>query len=57
MESKLSGRVIVILGMIESQLLAFHLDDIFEVVSDFPIIEGSHSDHDLDAIVSHEPLR
>ena len=40
--------------MDQPNFLPLHLDDVFEVVSDLPIIEGSYSDHDLDAIVSHE---
>ena len=50
MESKFSGRIIRILGIFQSQLLVFHLDNIFEVALDLSGVEWSHSDHDLDGI-------
>jgi hypothetical protein len=53
MKSKFSWRFVWILGVNEPNFLPLHFDDVFEVVSDLPIIEGPYSDHDLNAIVSH----
>ena len=56
MESKFSGRIGGILRVSESDLLPLHFDDVFEVICDLSVIEGSDSDHDLDT-VCHVPLR
>ena len=51
-ESKPSGLAIGVLWIFKSDFLSFHLDDIFEVVSELPFVEWSDPYHDLNA-VSH----